>query len=452
MPTPSQEIIQLLSAFSVAFTRPTFRKALVLLYGTILAPGRRTVTAALRMTGHRDDRNFSRFHRFLNRDHWSPWLVSRVLLGLVVAHLVPLGAGLMLIIDDTLERRRGPEIKLKGWCHDPLLAATRKVAVSLGVRWVCLAVLVTVPWCQRPWALPIMVVPAPTAKNSQARGRRHRTLVDRAMMMVERVRRWQPDREIVLVADSAYAAMKLVRLCQDLCPAVKLVSRLPLDAVLHDLPSPQPASRRGPKPKKGPRQPLLSDRLADPLTPWQQAEAPWYGGGTKQIELVTGTSLWYRAGFTPAPVRWVLLRCPHEGSVKPMAFFCSDQAVTALQIIASYVGRWNLEVTFEELRAFLGFETQRGWADRTIERTTPCLFGIFSLVTLMAKLLHQTALPVRQAAWYPKVDATFSDALAAVRLHLWAGSNCVQPGRTRAVVQFPASLLATLLEAAAYAA
>ncbi len=273
------------------------------------------------------------------------------------------------------------------------------------------------------------------------------------MMMVGRVRRWQPDREIIVVADSAYAAMKLVRLCLDLRPAVKLVSRLPMTAALHNLPSPQPASKRGPKPKKGARQPLLSDHLANPLTAWQQAEVPWYGGGAKQIELVTGTSLWYRAGFTPAPIRWVLLRFPHDPSAKPMTFFCCDQDVTALQIIAWYVGRWNLEVTFEELRACLGFETQRGWADRTIERTTPCLFGIFTLVTLMAKLLHPTNLPIRQAAWYPKSEATFSDALAAVRRHLWAGSNnYATPGPAHAVVQFPAHILATLLDAAAYAA
>ena len=213
MPTPAPEIILFLSAFSVAFTQPTYKKALVLLFGTILAPGRRTVSAALRMTGHGDDRHFSRFHRLLNRDQWSPWVVSRILLGLVVKQLVPQDASLALILDDTLERRRGPEIKLKGWCHDPLLGAARKVAVSLGIRWICLAVLVPVPWCQRPWALPIMVVPAPTAKNSLSRGRRHRTIVDRAMRMVARVRRWQPDREIVLVADSAYAAMKLVRGC-----------------------------------------------------------------------------------------------------------------------------------------------------------------------------------------------------------------------------------------------
>ena len=452
MPTPSPEIILLLASFSSAFTQPTFRKALVLLYGTILAPGRRTVCAALRMTGHGDDPHFSKYHRVLNHDRWSPWIISRQLLSLVVAHLVPLGASLVLLVDDTLERRQGPKIKLKGWCHDALLAATAKVAVSLGVRWVCLAVLVALPWSRRPWALPVMVVPAPTVKNSQARGRRHRTLVDRAMMMIRRVRRWQPDREIILVGDSVYAAMKLVTLCQGLRPAVKLVSRLPLDAALHDAPGPQPQSKRGPKPKKGARQPTLADRVIDPETCWQQAEVPWYGGDTKRVDFISGTSLWYRAGFNPAPIRWVLLRCPEDPSFKPKACFCSDPDVSALQIVAWYVGRWNLEVTFEELRAQLGFETQRGWSDRTMERTTPCLFGIFTLVALIATLLHPTTLPTRRAAWYAKTEPTFSDALAAVRRNLWGLSNYVKPAHGQAVVQFPATLLDALVESAAYAA
>src|SRR3990170_3948067 len=131
MPTPSPEIILLLASFSMAFTQPTFRKALVLLYGTVLAPCRRTVCAALRMTGHGDDPHFSKYHRVLNHDRWSPWIVSRQLLALVVALLVPLGATLVLLVDDTLERRQGPKIKLEDWCHDAMLGATANVAVSL---------------------------------------------------------------------------------------------------------------------------------------------------------------------------------------------------------------------------------------------------------------------------------------------------------------------------------
>jgi hypothetical protein len=160
-----------LSTFSVAFSQPTFQKGLVLLYGTILAPRRRAVAAALRMTGHGDDPRFSRFHRFLNRDHWSPWLVSRILLSLVIVHLVPPGAGLVLLIDDTLERRRGPEINLKGWCHEPLLAASRKWATSsAGDRPGCLPNR-SGPGVIMPWA-PASLTNAASAPVEASRHRR----------------------------------------------------------------------------------------------------------------------------------------------------------------------------------------------------------------------------------------------------------------------------------------
>jgi hypothetical protein len=80
---------------------------MVLIFGTILAPGRRTVTAALRMMGLGDDPNYSKYHGVLNRDRWSPWVVSRILLSLIILFFVPPGVPLLLVIDETLERRQG---------------------------------------------------------------------------------------------------------------------------------------------------------------------------------------------------------------------------------------------------------------------------------------------------------------------------------------------------------
>lgn len=267
-----------------------------------------------------------------------------------------------------------------------------------------------------------MTVPALGPKTSAKLKERHRTLVGWAMIMIGKVRRWQPDREIVLVGDGSYAAVVLIQRCQRLKQPVKLVSHLRLDACLHDFPGPRPKGKRGPKPKKGARQPSLAARLADPKTRWQTLKIPWYSGGEKEAEMVSGVSLWYRRGLDPVPIRRVLLRCP-EDSFKPEAFFCSDTRVSAKQIIIWFIARWNIEVTFEELRALLGFETQRQWSDKAIERTIPCLFGIFSLVVLMAKVLHPDSLPIRRACWYLKKEATFSDALAAVCSHLWRSRN-----------------------------
>ena len=330
MPSPSPEIIQLLSVFSIAFTAPTFAKAMILVFGTILAPGRRTVTAALRMMGLGDDPNYSKYHRVLNRDRWSPWVISRILLSLIILFFVPPGVPLLLVIDETLERRRGKKIKYKGWFRDPIQSTAAHVVTILGLRWICLAVLVPVPWSHRTWSLPFMTVLAPGEKTSIKLNKRHRTLVQWAEYMIDKVRRWQPEREIMLVGDGSYAAIVLIQRCQRFKNPVKLVSRLRLDARLFDFPKPQPKSKRGPKPKKGDRQTKLSQRLEDPETKWQELKIVLYG---KQhlLEFITGVSLWHTPGQDPVPLRWVLVQCSEE-SFQPSAYFCSDTHVSAKQI------------------------------------------------------------------------------------------------------------------------
>ncbi|HEY5574286.1 MAG TPA: transposase [Anaerolineales bacterium] len=448
MPSPSPEIIQLLSVFSIAFTGPTFAKGLVLIIGTILTPGRRTVTAALRMMGLGSDKHFSNYHRVLNRDCWSPWVVSKILLGLIILFFLPAGTPLILAIDETLERRRGKQIKYKGWFRDPILSTKERVVTALGIRWICLAVVVPVPWSQRTWALPFMTVLALGEKTSAKLNQRHRTIVQWAEYMLDKVRRWQPEREIILVGDGSYAAIVLVQRCQRLKKSVQLVSRLRLDARLFDFPGPQSKGKRGPKPQKGARQPKLSQRLKDPQTVWKKLKVILYGK-EHEIEFVTGVSLWHTPGQAPVPLRWVLVRCL-EDSFEPAAFFCSNTQASAKQIIVWFCLRWNIEITFEELRACLGFETQRQWSDRAIERTTPCLFGLFSLVVLMTKVLHPENLPVRPTSWYKKDGATFSDALAAVRNHLWSRSNYSRSPQSPDLFLIPQVALFSLLDSACY--
>ncbi len=120
-----------------------------------------------------------------------------------------------------------------------------------------------------------------------------------------------------------------------------------------------------------------------------------------------------------APMRWVLIRDP-QGTFAPQALLCTDLAADPLQIVSWFVLRWQLETTFQAVRTHLGVETQRQWNDLAIQRTTPALFGLFSLVTLVADgQMAQHGLFVRQAAWYTKQVPTFADALASVRRQLW---------------------------------
>lgn len=418
MPSLSEVIIQLMSPFACAFTQPTYRKVVVLVSGAILAPRQRTIAAVLRVLGLGNEVHFSNYHQVFNRAVWSPWVLSRLLLAFLVQTLLPAEAPLVLLIDETIERRKGEKIAYKSWFRDPVRSSGRYLSAVMGIRWVCLALLVPLPWSPRPWALPFAVVPALSKEASVRLGKRQRTVVAWAMLLVSKVRRWQPHRQLILVGDGSYAAIELIRCCQQLSPAVTLVSRLRLDAKLHDFP--QRKSNFGPPPKKGTRLPAPLAYLHDAQTPWQPAEIAWYSGIRKQLLLCSQHNLWAKRGADPVPIRWVLVQAPQDVHFKPEAFFCSDPHVTPATILGWVVARWNIEVTFAEMRAHLGLETQRHWAQRSLERTTPALFALFSLVTLCAHALHPQQLPVRTTVWYAKQQPSFVDALAAVRAHLWA--------------------------------
>ena len=242
--------------------------------------------------------------------------------------------------------------------------------------------------------------------------------------MIAQVRRWLPGYGLVLVVDGGLAAIKLGHQCNNY--GVTYVTRLRLDAGLYDFPGEQPKSKRGPKPQKGQKQPILKQRLTDPATTWQTVLIPWYGGQIRQLEIATGTALWYTPRQKPLPLRWVLVRDP-LGKLAPSAFLSTDLTASPEQILHWAVLRWNLEVTFQEARAHLGLETQRQWNDLAIARTTPALLGFFSFVTLLAFLLTGgQPLPFQTTAWYRKQEATFSDVIAFVRHYLWTHMNYMQ--------------------------
>jgi hypothetical protein len=460
MLTPSREIVHLLSPFRTALTRPTFERMVQLVCGAILAPGARTVTACLRAVGLEEADGFANYHRVLNRAVWSAFAMSRILLSLLVTFLVPEGAPLVFVIDDTLERRRGKQIRYKSLFRDAVRSTKEQPVTTYGIRWVCLALLINVPWAERPWALPAMVVPSLSKRRAEQLKKHHRSPVEWARLLLGKVRRWYPQREIVLVGDGGYACIDLVADAQYRegpwadRPAT-LVARLRLDASLYGAPRKQPEGKRGPKPKKGERQRSLGERAKDGRTRWKTQQVCWYGGQQATIQYVTGVSLWHTSGVDPVPIRWVLVRGLDEATgtcTQPAALLCSDPDVEPMQILAWFLKRWSIEVTFEEMRACLGFETQRQWSDKAILRTTPVLFGMFSLVTLMAHRLYPTKLPVQQTSWYNKEQATFSDALRAVRSHLWSVEKYNVSPLGPDHVLIPIAMLRTLKRAAGCAA
>jgi hypothetical protein len=451
MPILPPEIVQAIRPFAQVFSERMWDWAQVLVAGAILAPGKRTVTAVLRVMGLKDEKQYQNYHRVLNRAKWSSLQVSRILLGMLVLVLVQAGVPVVVAADETLERRWGPKIKEKGIFRDAVRSSKRYTVYSSGLRWVSMMLLVSVPWSQRVWALPFVTVLAPGEKTNVANGKRHKTSIDWIGQMIGTVRRWLPEKMLVLVTDGGLTAVKLGLRCARFINPVTYVSRLRLDAALYDPPGPQPQSKRGPKPKKGKRQPSLKRVLLDPATQWTKCEVDWYGGKRRTVEITTGTALWYTPSYDPLPIRWVLVRDP-LGELDPTAFFATDQAVSPLQILAWFIMRWNVEVTFEEARAHLGVETQRQWSDLAIRRTTPALLGLFSLVTLLAhRLTENKPFPIRSAAWYVKTEPTFSDAIALVRRHLWTRTKFTNSPSSTGFVEIPASVLHGLVDSLCYA-
>ena len=285
-------MLALVVPFAPQFSRRVWHHALVLLAGAILAPGRRTVASALRVMGLEREPCFGRYHRVLNRARWSGLAVSRSLLSLLVAAFLPSGP-LLLGIDETLERRRGAKIAAKGIYRDAVRSSHAHFVKASGLRWVCLMLLVPIAWADRVWALPFLTALAPSERYDHERGRRHKTLTDWARQMLRVARRWWPDRALVAVADSTYAALEFLGACCSWTNPVTVVARLRLDAALYTpAPAREPGQRGRPR-RKGRRLPTLATVAADPSTAWTAVTvADWYGAGPRAVEIVSGTAVW----------------------------------------------------------------------------------------------------------------------------------------------------------------
>jgi len=415
------EIITVLAYFAPAFTQPSYRKVVVLLAGTILVRGRRTVTAALRAVGLQQDKGWAKYHHLLNRASWSGLWVSQLLLRLLVSTFVASGATVDLVIDETLERRWGRKISKRGHWRDNLASSKGQNVSTSGLRWLVLAVVVKLPWSRHYWALPCLSVVLTTPKVSQQLGQRHKTVAQVSGQMVQWARRVLPGRRIKLVGDGAYSVIELGLTCR--ASGVSLIAPVRLDARLFGPPSLGTGKRVGRPALVGQRLSNLEQVARQSSTFWQRSQVAWYEGRRKVLDWTTGTALWYSTGTVPLPIRWLLVRDP-AGKLPTRAYFSTDLEQPAPTIVTDVVKRWSIEVTFEESRAHLGVETQRQWNDLAIERTTPALFGLFSLVVLLGQALYPHGqLPLPQSAWYHKPEASFSDVLALVRWALWGNFN-----------------------------
>ncbi len=419
MPALPAEYITILGAFARLFSKRIWEHARILLIGAILSLAERTVTAALRVMGLSGEKHFQNYHRVLNRAVWSSLEASHILLELLISTFASSGP-IILGLDDTIERRRGAKIKAKGIYRDPVRSSHSHFVKASGLRWLSLMMLVPIPWAKRVWALPFLTVLAPSERYYKGKVRKHKKLTEWAYQMVLQARRWLPKRFLVVVADSSFAVIDLLWQLRQLKNPICMITRFRLDAALYEPVKPASGKMGRPR-KKGNRLPTLEKIAEDKLTRWKRLTVPeWYGEKKRDIEITSETAVWFHSGKPPLPIRWVIVRDPKK-IFKTQALLCTDITVSPEQIIEWFVRRWQVEVTFHEVRTHLGVETQRQWADLSILRITPALLGLFSVVTLLANLHAQKQkLPVHQTAWYIKKLPTFSDALSIVKQTLYS--------------------------------
>jgi len=415
--TLPSEFSKQISEFAPLFSKKVFEHAKVLITGAIISRGPRTICSCLRSMGLQSVKQFHKFHRVLSLSKWSAYKASKILLNILLDRFVSKDETIVFGIDETVERRWGSKIKARGIHRDAVRSSHSHFVKCSGLKWICLMLVVPIHWANRVWALPFLTVLMPSIRYHQALSKKHKKLTDWARQMILQLKRWLPDRKLIIVADASYACYKLL---DGLPDKVNMITRLRQDARLFDFPSPRPKGKRGPNRIIGDRQPTLKQRLVDPNTEWIRLVIPqWYGHKEKVLLVCTGKAIWYKASFAAVPLQWVLVKDP-EGKLRPMALLCTDMDLNVDQIINFFIRRWTVEVTFEEARAHLGVETQRQWSDKAIQRTTPVLMALFSIITLWTDHLYrQNGLSLKTYAWYQKPHPTFSDAVASVRNQIW---------------------------------
>jgi DDE superfamily endonuclease len=426
-----------------AFTRPTFTRFTTLMAAAVLTTGRRTVSNLLRTVGGLAPGHPSSYHRVFSRRRWSTWTMARGLAGLLLRRFAP-GEPVPLAGDDTVDEHRGATVYGQGKHRDPVRSSQSYTAWRWGHKWVVLAVLVKFPFAARPWALPVLVALYRTPEWDQEHARRHKTPARLLRQLVAVLARWFPDRHFLLAGDGGYGSHAMARFAHRHRRHVTLISRFVPNAGLYE--PPPPYGGKGRPRVKGAKLPTPAAVVtATSPTP---LEVSWYGGGRRAVEVVSGMGQWYKSGEGLVPLRWVFVR-DKTGTHRDDYFFSTDAAMTPQALVETFTGRWSIETTFQEMRAYVGLETTRGRREATVLRVAPCLFGLFSVVALLYERLRDRGHATAKVSWAGKSEVTFSDAMTTVRRWLWVDWVFANHSQGAALSKLPRALRETLLSALA---
>jgi hypothetical protein len=433
-----------------AFHRATALRFGLLLAAALLTVGRHTIANLVRTLGPLVPGDPSSYRRVFSQRRWSGWRLARLLTVWTLEHLLPAGP-IFLAADDTVDEHRGKNVYGKGRHRDPVRSTHSYTAFRWGHKWVVVAVLVRFPFTRRLWALPVLVALYRSEEDNRRQARRHKTPPELLRQLLRVLLRWFPRRTFVCAADGNFATHDLARLAARSAGRLTYLSHFYADANLYEPAPPVVGKKPSGRPrKKGKKLPSPAE-VVKRAKRHQRLNVAWYGGGRRDVKVVTGRAHWYQGGAPLLAVLWVWV---HDctGTHRDEYFFTTDVSWNAARVIETYTGRWNLETTFQEMRSHLGLETTRGWSEKTVLRVAPCLFGLYTVVAALYVSLPARWRVLGLVAWVGKEDVTFSDALTAVRRWLWVEWVFAIPGHDAAFSKlcrpFQRLLLAGLAPAA----
>lgn len=404
--------LDLLETLRPAFTQPSFVNFVTITMGWLLTPGQHAVTAALVVTGMSRERHHSAFHRFFSLARWAPDEIGHRLFRLIVA-LAPGDQPVPLALDDTLTPKKGDHIFGIGSHLDPVRSTKKHRILCFGHVWVVLCVVIQFPFCRRPWALPVLLRLYRSRSSCEKKRQRYRKKTELAREMLDVFATWLDDnRRVELVADSAYCNSTVTK---GLPANIKLFGSMRPDAALTALPK---AGQR----IRGGRPPVRGKRLPTPEHVFKTAEYGWYADQLylyrqqRWVLYQEWVAQWYRA--CGGQLLKIVVVKTESGRVPFRVFFCTDHEVSAADVLQRYSWRWSIEVTFRDLKQFLGFGDSQAWTRLAVERTAPFVAFLYTLIVVWyarsARGSQLDTYPVRP--WYPhKVTPSFPDMLGAAQ-------------------------------------
>jgi hypothetical protein len=394
--------VDLLQPLSCVMTAPSFNSFQTLLLGWIFAP-RRTVTGMILAADAVGQKHHSAYHRLFAAARWSLDELGLAVFGLI---LFLLEGTIMLVVDDTLARKRGLKVFGVGMHHDPILSSRKKAIVNWAHCWVVLGVRIRFPFADRWFCLPILFRLYVSKQTIAKKGGAYHTKPELAVQLLHRLCQRYPQHRFHLLADSAYGGKSVLLKLPNHCD---LTSRLKLDARLYDPPPPRTGKGGRPR-KRGQRLPTPQQMLQGRC---RHLELDIYGRHDKSRIAETVARV-YAAPNRPLKVVAVE---PLTGGRETQAFYSTVHDAAAEQVLIDYASRYSIEDTFHEVKGQLGFEEPQGWTKQAVKRTAPVAMLLYSLVLLWFNAEGQRHYQVHNRPWYPhKPHASFADMLATLRV------------------------------------